>query len=103
MKAKHPAPTAPRPAAVELDTAAVDMANAAAPFVFVDIVSASGCTGGIAWITLEAFRHRFRGDQPVVDSVITANLRLSVSAARQLREALQAIELMATKPDGPAN
>jgi hypothetical protein len=105
MKKQTTTPIAhPKPAAViELDSSSAALASAAAPFVFIDTISVYGRSGAITWLTCEAFRHSLSGDQVVVDSVSVAHLRLTPEAARQLRAALEVLDLKGAETMGPAN
>jgi len=93
----------PKLSAIEHDSVGIQVANAQAPFIYYDFVTASGCTNGIVWLTLERSRHTLRDQQPIVDSVVACHMRMSLNAAHQLRKALEAVELAMARPTGTPN
>jgi hypothetical protein len=105
MKPSEPRPTAlhPKPATVQLDSRAEDLASAMAPIIFSDCVAAYGRSGATTWLTLTACRHLLRGDQAVVDAPAVAFLRLTPGAAQQLRQALEVLDLKAADTTGAAH
>lgn len=102
--ARSPQPSPhPKPASVELDSRAEDLASAMAPIIFSDCVAAYGRSGATTWLTLTACRHLLRGDQGVIDAPAVAFLRLTPEAAQQLRQALEVLDLKAADTTGAAH
>lgn len=80
------------------------LASANAPFIFFDVATSFGVNGGVAAITVEAIRHLIGPDGPTRDLVVTAHLRMSMDALRQLRDAIDDIEqIVQPVGDGPVN
>jgi hypothetical protein len=106
MSAK-PLVTDPLVPIVAMESRPADAASAHAPIIFANVATAVGCGDGIGWVTLEAYRHMLQGDQPYVDSVVVAHLRLPLLAMRQLHDALRGclekLDLATAKLDGPTN
>lgn len=75
-----------------------DSGSANAPFIHFESASASGCWNGVIRITLEATRTVPSGqDGGVVnDRVVTAHLRMNISAAQSLKAALEGALLLAS-------
>ena len=75
--------------------------GAIAPFIFTDGAAALGYYNGIAHMTLTALRFRPRSDEKagtVMDSVVTAHLRMNMVALASLKAAIEKIELLAQPP-----
>lgn len=101
MADKSPEAGAPTvlPAAPEAGVGSID--GAIAPFIFTDNAAALGYYNGIAHIahiTLTAMRFRPRNDDKpgaVVDTVVTAHLRMNLPALASLKAAIEKIEFLA--------
>ena len=76
-----------------------------APIIFFDGAPNSGCSNGIVNVTLAAARNLAQNNNLVSDAVAVAFLRCSVSAAIELRRALDQAILIAAPAggDGKAN
>lgn len=73
----------------------------AAPIIFFDSSSAYGYNEGVVMISVEAVRmiSGAPDDKPIIDRVVVAHLRTTVSGAITLRDALNNALLMATLPE----
>jgi hypothetical protein len=71
-----------------------------APFIYFDMAPSYGVTSGILGVTLEAVRTMRVENNIVNDRVVTAHLRMSLEAAKQLRAALDGAILIASPPEG---
>jgi hypothetical protein len=79
--------------------APVPEASALAPFIYFDIVPSSGINNGVASLTLEAVR--FTAECPGKVSagrVTVAHVRTSLEGLRQLKAAIELIELAMQNP-----
>jgi hypothetical protein len=76
-----------------------------APFIYFDAAPAFGVSAGAVQIELAAFTiiPIFGDGSNRVEPVITAHLRCSSEAARDLHRALNSVLLMLEKPEGLAN
>lgn len=81
------------------------LASAHAPFLYFDTVPSFGVRYGVANVTLEAFRFIPSGTEMLHDRVAVAHLRMSLDAARILRDALNGVLLAATPkpPEGASH
>jgi hypothetical protein len=79
------------------------LTDAEAPFVYFEHVPVFGTSDGLARLTLAAERLSFHDGKPGSDFVPVAHLRMSLSAVRRLRSALEKIELSLAKATGQAN
>jgi hypothetical protein len=79
------------------------LTDAEAPFVYFEHVPVFGTSDGLARLTLVAERLSFHDGKPTSDFLPVAHLRMSLSAVRRLRSALEKIELSLAKTPGQAN
>ena len=79
------------------DIAISDIGSAHAPFLFFEQASALGCYDGVVRITLEAIRIYPDPNGPgvVAERVVTAHLRMGVSAAQSLKRSIESALLLA--------
>lgn len=68
-----------------------------APIIFSELASAWGVHDGVASITLEATRLMTSSDGVRKAFSTVAHLRMSMPALRQLRDAIDAVELLAVR------
>lgn len=84
----------------ELSTA---LANANAPFIYIDGAPCCGHLNGIIQVTLDAVRLQAGLPKPIADRVVVGHLRMNVPAAKGLIIALQNAILIAERPAGVPN
>lgn len=104
----RPAFEAPRAESpLRADGTHVGMPSAAsdlAPFIFFDVASTWGICSGVAAISLDVRRLTNTPSGVRRDFVTVAHLRMSIEALLQLRDAIDAIELLArAAPRGSTN
>lgn len=72
------------------------------PVVFVNAVAVTGFVNGVANVAFETFGYtpEIEGDKTVVvaDNYVSANLRMDLFCAQQLRDSLDSIIKQHTKP-----
>ncbi len=79
-------------------------ASAKAPFVFFDGVPTFGLSNGVANMTLEAIANYSINGEIVTQRIVVAHLRMSEKGLESLKNAAEAIELLARpSPEGRAN
>jgi hypothetical protein len=83
----------------------LSISDLGAPVIYFDNAPTFGFNNGIANVTLDAVRFLTEGAKGViVDRIVVAHLRMSISAAMHLRGALDGVILAAIpKPEGLAN
>jgi hypothetical protein len=74
-----------------------------APFIYCDSAPTFGVSHGIVHITLEAVRYTSDGTTVARDRIVVGHLRMSLTAAGSLKNALEATILIAQQNPGAAH
>jgi hypothetical protein len=74
--------------------------SANAPFIYFEAAPTYGFDGTIGNITLEAITHIATDDRVLTERRVVAHLRMSAKGLASLKQAIEAIELMANPSHG---